>query len=162
MLVFLLVFYFISRRFVFDWWFWLTLAGFLTGLFIGILKFKLKFYETFEAFFLGFVIWLSLYFLEDAIKNSSLPSFLAFVVVMVFVGLYNYFEMHYKNFVWYSSGKVGFSGVTTAAFFFLARALVSSFYSFVLSFVPKYEVFIAGITSFIFFLLTYNLSRSRT
>lgn len=160
-LFFVLIFFFFSVRFVYDWWFWITFSGFLIGFSLSLLRFKLKFYETFEAVVLGFFVSFSLFLLGDSVKNLSAVSFAGFVLGILLIGFYQYIDIHYKNFSWYKSGKVGFCGLISFALFFLLRGLVFSFYPYVLSFVPKYEIFMSGTASFIFFVLTYNLSRSK-
>jgi hypothetical protein len=155
----LVVFYLISRKFFFPWWFWSTLTGAVIGLSLGVWKYKLKYFETFEAASLGLFIWLSLYFLADAVTHSSLPSFIGFVVIVILVGLYHFFDNHYKSFIWYRSGKVGFSGLATSTVLFLIRTIVFLFLPNALSFVPKFEVYLSALASFLFAFLTYNLSR---
>lgn len=155
----LIILYLISRKFFFGWWFWSTLVGAILGLSLGVGKYKLKFYETFESASLGLLVWMALFFLADAVTHSSLSSFIGFVVMVLLVGLYHFFDNHYKNFSWYRSGKVGFSGLATSAIFFLIRTLVFIFVPTVLSFVPKFEVYLSALASFLFFFITYNLSR---
>lgn len=155
----LIIFYLISTKFFLPFWFWATLTGAVVGLSLGVWKYKLKYFETFEAASLGYFIWLALFFLADAVTHSSLPSFIAFVVVVILVGLYHFFDNHYKSFIWYRSGKVGFSGLATTAVFFLIRVLVYIFFPHVLSFIPKFEIYFSALASFLFAFLTYNLSR---
>jgi hypothetical protein len=155
----LIIFYLISSKFFSDWWFWATSAGAVVGLSIGVWKYKLKYFETFEAASLGYLIWLSLYFLNDAVTHSNLPSFIGFVTIVILVGLYHFFDNHYKSFIWYRSGKVGFSGLATSTLFFLLRTIVFIFSPHVLSFVPKFEIYLSALASFLFAFLTYNLSR---
>lgn len=160
MLFSILISYFLSIKFLPNWWFWITFVGFLLGLSIGLLKFKLKFFETYESAFLGLLISFSLYLLGDSVKNLNIVSFLGFVVSMVLIGIFQYIDMHYKNISWYKSGKVGFSGLTITAIFFLTRIIVSIFYPQTLSILPNYEIYISSICVLLSLALTYNLSRS--
>jgi len=159
-LFFMLVSYFVSINLFFSWWFWLTYLGFILGLVIGLLRFKLKFYETFEAAFLGFLICFSMHFLADSVKKLSVVSFAGFVVLVILIGIFQFINIHYKNFSWYKSGKVGFTGLVLSFLFFLVRAIAYIFYPGTLSFIPNYEIYLSSISSFIFLALTYNLSRS--
>ncbi|MFH1971516.1 MAG: hypothetical protein ABIJ05_04000 [Patescibacteria group bacterium] len=159
-LFFMLVFYFISINLFTSWWFWFTYLGFTLGLVLGILRFKLKFYETYEAAFLGFLICFSMYLLGDSVRNLNIDSFVGFVISMLLIGIFHFIDANYKNFSWYKSGKVGFTGLILLAIFFLTRALAYIFFPNTLSFVPNYEIYFSSISSFIFLALTYNLSRS--
>lgn len=158
-LFFILVFYLVSIKLFPFWWFWFTYLGFFLGLITGILRFKLKFYETYEAAFLGFLICFSIYLLGDSVKNLNAGSFFGFVVSMVLIGIFQLIDMNYKNFSWYKSGRVGFTGVILSLIFFLVRLLAYIFFPNTLSFVSNYEIYLSSISSFIFVALTYNLSR---
>lgn len=148
-----------AKYFAASWLFWATFAGALVGLALGVLRFKMRFFESYEALAIGILPWLSLYYLADAIKASSIYSFVAFVFVVSLMGLYYYLDKHYKSFSWYRSGRIGFSGLSVSGVFFLMRAAVASFLPFVISFLDKYEALLSGVTAFVFFLLTFNLAR---
>lgn len=150
---------FVSSRFFPTWWFWTSFLGAFTGIFVGILRFKLRIFETLEAGIIGLIPWVGLILLQDSIENSSLVSFLAFIVVLGLIVLFFFFDAHYKKFTWYKSGRVGFSGLATLGLFFLVRSAIAPISPNVLSFVGKYEAIISGILAFVFFLLVFNLSR---
>jgi hypothetical protein len=156
-----LIFFFIAFKFLFAYWFWFSLLGIGVGLTIGILRFRLKLYEVIEATICGVFIWLALVFLNDSVIHSSIFSFAGFAVAIAIVGIYYFLDGHYHTFTWYKSGKIGFAGLTSAGIFFLVRAIIAGFYPFVLSFSGKYELYLSAIASFIFFLLTYNLARTK-
>lgn len=157
-----LIGYFISRRFFLSFWFWSSFLGAFLGLSVGILIFRLKFYESFEAMTIGVMPWITFIFLSDAVKNSSVISFVYFIVMVGLIGLFYYFEKHYKLFPWYKSGRIGFAGLAIAAIFFLLRAAVASFFPYVVSFVGKSEAILSSLSAFIFFLLLFNLARKTT
>jgi hypothetical protein len=161
MLIGFLAFYFLAFSLLFKYWFWLGFVGIGVGLAIGIKRFHLKAYEAMEAVVCGILIWLALVFLNDSVANSSIFSFAGFAAVIAIVGIYYFLDGHYHNFAWYKSGKIGFAGLTSAGIFFLARAVVAGLFPFVLSFSGKYELYLSAIASFIFFLLTYNLARTK-
>ena len=108
---------------------------------------------------MGILPWLGLIFLKDSIKLSSLTSFLAFFAVACLLTLFAYLDASYKNFSWYRSGRVGFSGLTTLGVLFLLRAAFASFFPDVISFV-KYEAILSGVAAFVIFLAIFNLARS--
>lgn len=159
-LFFMLLTYFLSINLFPSWWFWCTYLGFFLGLIIGLLRFKLKFYETFEAAFLGFLICFSLYLLADSVRNLNIVSFAGFVISVILIGIFQYVDMHYRNYSWYKSGKVGFTGLILSAIFFLARIIAYLYFPNTLSFVHNFEIYLSAVSSFIFITLTYNLSRS--
>lgn len=141
-------------------WFWAGMSGISLGFGISLARFNLRFYETLEAAFAAISPWLAMVFLADSVKNTSLISFLAFFVVLLLITFYYFLDSQYKNFLWYKSGKVGIAGVLTLALFFLLRSLSSTFFPFVISFAGKIEVVLSASVAFLFFLLTYKLTRS--
>jgi hypothetical protein len=142
-------------------WFWSVLVGLMLGLGASFLRFHLKFYETLEAAVIGFFIWLSLIFLADSVKHSSVFSFIGFIVLVLIIGLFYFLEGRFRNFSWYKSGRIGFCGLTTLGVFFLIRSVVCLFYPFVLSFVGKKDIVVSSLVAFTLFLLTFNLSRKK-
>jgi hypothetical protein len=94
-------------------------------------------------------------------QNLSAISLLAAVATLILIVTFYFFETKYKNFSWYKSGKVGFSGLAVLGIFFLVRALVALSFSFVLSFAGKFESVFSGITAFLFFLGVFNLARQK-
>jgi len=158
-LVGILLGYFVSLRVSPLSWFWIELVGITLGFGVGILRYKFRFFEVLEALTLGLLPWLGLFFLRDSIDSSSLASFLSFFAVTCLITLFAFLDSHYKNFSWYRSGRIGFSGLTTLGTLFLVRAAFASFFPFVISFVG-YEAILSGVAAFVFFLATFNLARS--
>lgn len=152
--------YLLAKRFLPDYWFWMILLGVLIGFTFGVVKLRLKFYETFEALFLGLLSWFGIYWMYIFIKTPSITSFLATLLLICYLVLFYLLDSNYKNFTWYKSGRIGFSGLVTAGLFFLTRSAIASFFPFMLSFSGKTDVYLSGITSFVMFLLVYNLSRN--
>ena len=155
------LFYFVAFKYFKAEWFWAAIFGALAGLFGGVYKYNIRFYETFEALIIATLPWIALTFLADSVKASSLSSFIYFVVIVALIGIFYLLEKHYKNFNWYHSGRIGFSGLAVAGAFFVLRAIFASFFPFVISFVGKFEAIASGIASFITFLLLFNLARSK-
>jgi hypothetical protein len=150
-----------SFRFFPIWFFWASITGGLIGLSLTILKFKLKFYETLEAFIIASLPWLSLIFLKDSVVKSSLSSFLAFLATLITVFLSYFFDTEYKKFNWYKSGRVGFAGLATVILIFLLRFTIAIVKVPVLSFVGQAEASISGVLVVVSLLLLYNLGRKR-
>jgi len=154
------VFFATSRFLLPQYWFWLSLGGYCLGLAMGIFKFKLHLYETIEAATIAYFPWLVLIFMADAIATSSISSFCAALVCVLLIVLYVYLNKNYKKFSWYLSGRVGFSGLSVLAIFFLLRATLAIFVPTVISFV-KAEVLISGVLAFAFFFLVSSLARKK-
>lgn len=142
-----------------GWFFWGSFVGAVVGLGIAIYAQKVKFYETLEAFIISSLPWLSFVFLKDSVLNSSLSSFLGFIVILLMLFVSYYLDTHYKNFTWYRSGRIGFAGLAVAGLIFITRAGIAISQIRVLSFGGRYEaIFSLTVASFCFLLL-YILGR---
>src|SRR3989339_632177 len=104
-LIGLLVGFLISKKVLPEFCFFLELIGVGIGFVIGVIKFKLNFFETFEGVVIGFLPLLTLFFLSDSIKNSSLSSFLAFWLSLICIFLFFLVDTYYRSFSWYKSGR---------------------------------------------------------
>lgn len=151
----------VSKIFVPVAFFWTGLIGSGLGMFLMMMKFKLRFYETLEALILAGMPILALMFLKDSIFSSSLYSFLAFVGSLVLIFIAYWLDLNYKNFTWYKSGKIGFAGISIAIIFFLMRSVIAILRLNMISFVGRIEVFISGLAAIIFTGLLINLARKK-
>lgn len=142
-----------------KWWFWFEAFGAFLGFSYAVVKYSLRFFETFEAVFIGLVPWLIIYYSDNLIANPTLVSFLVTAGVVILLLLFWFIDSRYKNFSWYKSGRIGLAGLVSAAFFFLTRATIATFFPFVVSFVGKSEAILSGVCAFTLFLLIYNLSK---
>ena len=149
----------VASKFFPAWFFWASFIGGLTGLSLAILRFRVKFYETLEAFIISSLPWLGLVFLTDSAMRSSLSSFLAFAAILIMVFVSYYLDTHYKRFTWYVSGKIGFAGLAVAAIFFFVRTAIAIVKVPMLSFVGRSEAVISGVMVLVSFLLLVNLGR---
>lgn len=154
-----LVGFLVSKKALPNYWFFIEIIGAAIGFTIGIIKLKLKFYESFEAVILGLLPIITLFFLSDSIKNLSLSSFLVFWLSLICIFLFFLVDAYYRGFSWYKSGRVGFSGLLIAGTFFLIRSLISLFFPNAISFSGTFETYISGTVAFALFLLLFNLSR---
>lgn len=141
------------------WFFWMSLIGGTIGLMLAVYKFRVKFYETLEAFVISSLPWLGLIFLRDSAVQSSLNSFLAFVVILLIVFVSYYLDTHYKRFTWYKSGKIGFTGAAVALIFFLVRTAIAIVKVPMLSFIGRGEVVISGVMVLVSFGLLFSLGK---
>ncbi len=142
-----------------NWFFWASVAGGLTGLSFAILRFRVKFYETLEAYIISSLPWLALIYLKDSGTRSSLSSFLAFTAILIMLFISYYLDTHYKGFTWYRSGKIGFAGLAIAVIFFFTRAAIAMTKVTMISFVGRGEAVISGAMALVSFLLLFNLGR---
>lgn len=143
-----------------SWWFWVSFFGISLGLSLGILRYRLRIFETVEASVISLLPWFGFTFLIDLINNKNTTSGLGATVITALIVTFFLLDKHYKSFSWYKSGRVGFSGLTILGLFFLARAAIAASISNVLSFSGKYEVFLSAVLAFVSFLLVFNLARS--
>lgn len=133
-----------SRLLAEKWFFWMALGGSAAGMLLMINKFKLRFFETLEAFLLASLPLTALMFFADSVKNVSSTSFFAFIAVLVISFFAYWVDVHYKGFSWYKSGRIGFTGLSLAAVFFLTRTVVAILGFDVVSFVGIYERYVSG------------------
>lgn len=153
---------FIASKVFFPlWFFWMSITGYLIGITFMTIKFKLRTYGTLEAAIMAGIPFISLMFFKDSITNYSLNSFLAFVGTLVLIFLIFWFDLNYKSFTWYSSGKIGFAGLFTSILFFTARTVIAIFGITMVSFVGKFEAIVSGITAMLCIGLLVNLGRKR-
>ena len=151
--------YLTSRYFFPHWFFWLEAFGAFLGFAIGIIKYNTRFFETYEALFISFLPWITLFYLAELIKK---PSLAVAVITLLNFGLILFFDFvstRYKNFSWYKSGRIGLAGLLTSGVFFLTRAAIATLLPSVVSFLGLSEIVLSGVCAFTVFLLIYNLSR---
>lgn len=153
--------FFVSKYIFPNWFFWFEAFGAFLGFSLGIIKFNTRFFETYEALFVSLLPWLILFYASEIIKK---PSWVMGIVLFLNLGLlllFDFVSIHYKNFSWYKSGKIGLSGLLSSGIFFLLRAAIATVVPSMVSFSGRGEVVLSGICAFSIFLLIYNLSRSQ-
>lgn len=151
----------LSKSFSFNYFLWLGFVGGCVGLSATALKFKSKFYEIFESFVISTLPWLSFIFLFDSVINSSLSSFLGFITILLLILISYLLNAHYKNFSWYKSGKIGFTGISVLALIFLIRFVLAIIGISMLSFVGKFEGLLSVIGISVCFTLLFILARKK-
>lgn len=120
-----IVFWYLSTLLAPDYFFWLAFLGAIVGLFIGIYRFRMKIFETLDAFILASVPTLTILFLVHSVRNSSFVSFISFLVTLFLIFVFYVVDLNYKKMRWYKSGKIGISGLITMLTFFVIRAVTS-------------------------------------
>ncbi len=153
-----LISFYLSKAF----WLWLSFAGGVAGMLAAIYRLKTRFHEIFEAFIIGVLPWLSFIFLLDSVIHSSLSSFLGFLGILIVIFVSYWLDAHYKDFNWYKSGKIGFSGLATLGLVFVIRFGLALTGIRVLSFVDKFEFILSGSGILVCFLLLVGLARKIT
>ena len=151
---------FISLKFVPSvYWFWIYLIAIILSFTVGIIKLKIRFFESLDSLVISLLPYFGLYLLSQSIKNYSLSSFIGFWIVTVFVFLYFFVDANYRKFTWYKSGRVGFSGLLVAGLFFIARSVLSVFFVDGPTIIGQLDIYISATFSFVSFLLLFNLAK---
>lgn len=147
---------FISHLFILyfhlSYQFWIYLLGAILGSSFLVVKQRMKFFEVFEGLTVGLYAYSIIVYLSDAITSKSLNSFLLFWFSSISMLVYFYLNSKYRSFVWYKSGRVGFSSMVSLIIFFISRAVM--FRSNLL------EVIFSVSATLLLIGLLYNLSRS--
>jgi len=151
----------ISNKFLRPYFLWFGFMGGLIGMLTTVLKFKSKFFEIFEAFIVSVLPWMGFVFLNDSVMHYSLSSFLGFIAILVLIFVSYYLSAHYKNFNWYKSGKIGFTGITILGLIFIIRFMLAIFGISVLSFVSNFEAVISGVGFLICLSLLVYLTKTK-
>ena len=138
-------------------WFWTGLVGFFVGSYFSYRKFNIKFYEGFEAGGVGLVLtlfYLNLFY--GLIYSHIWDLFAAFVLLLLFVVFY-FFESRYRQFSWYRSGRVGFSGFAIFIVYFLFRVISNFFEPTAFSLVGRVDIVLSALLAFLLMFSLYNL-----
>jgi hypothetical protein len=151
----------LSRLFFQTWFCWTSALFAVLSMGLMLAKFKLRFYETFEALIMAVMPWLALIFLVNSVVASSLTSFLAFTAILVMIFASYYLDVNYKSFTWYRSGRIGFAGLSVGIILFLARTVLAIFSVAMLSFVGKFELVLSGAMTLVCSILLFNLGRNK-
>jgi hypothetical protein len=146
-------------KFIPNWFFWTTILGGMIGLTVAVFRFRVRFYEFLEAFTISLLPWIGFIFLEDSVTNSSLSSFLAFVAILIIIFISYWLNVNYRSFIWYKSGRIGFTGLATAGILFVLRSVVAAIGINVVSFVAGYETLISAAAALVCFSLLFNLGK---
>ena len=140
-------------------WFWFSLLGALSGLWLSIWRYKLKFFEVLEAFVPSSLITLTLFFFLDFLVRADIFS-LALVLNTAFLFcMYYFLSLNYKKFTWYRSGRIGFSGLFTSGLFFLIRTFIALLFSGMISLNGYYDAALSAFFTILSFAALFRLGR---
>jgi hypothetical protein len=152
-----LVAYTLTSYFLKQYRFWFLVFSVILGYIIGSKRTGLKYYEGYDNMVLGALISL----VASAvilIKHWGIDWILFYASVVLSLSVFVLIKKNYKAFIWYKSGKRGFSGLFTVGVFFLIRSIISfAKPDFVLS-LTEYDMFISGLISFASFLNIFILA----
>ncbi len=152
-----LVGFVLTSFFLKQYRFWFLVLSVILGYIIGSRRTGLKYYEGYDNMVLGALVSLVVSALT-LIKYHSVTWILFYASAVLSLGVFMLIKKNYKAFIWYKSGKRGFSGLFTVGVFFLIRAVISfAKPDFVLS-LTEYDMFISGLISFASFLNIFILA----
>jgi len=134
----------VSSNFLREWFLWVNFVGAIVGLYFGILRFRIKFFESFESLIIAGLPWLSFIFLADSVGRSSLSSFIAFLSILIFILFFITWTVIFVN-LRGMCRKSRVCGLATLALILLARVVSSLMKVSVLSIVPKYDFVASGV-----------------
>lgn len=150
--------YVISHIYLPEHWFWLSFIGSTLGVLIGMKRFKMRLFETLEGFIVGALDILLVFGIYNLATKFNYIDLVGVIAVFFLMILFFYINKRYKRYVWYRSGKVGFSGLLVAGFYFVFRASFLLF-SGIINRSNIAEAIFSGVLAFASFLALYNLSR---
>ncbi len=139
-------------------WLWFSLMGSFIGLMLARFKFKYRFFESLEGWIIGnlsIVLALNTFTL---IRDFSLFNIVHLLATLATFAVYFFINKRYKKYVWYRSGREGFSGLLAAGLYLVFRASFLLF-SGIINKVIIIEAVLLGILAFVSFLTLYNLSK---
>src|SRR3989344_3763580 len=83
---FILISLILSNYFLIGFWFWFACLGVMFGYLLGLRKFHLHFYETFDALVIAFLPLVGLIFLTNSVINSVWqPLIMSAVIIFLIV-----------------------------------------------------------------------------
>lgn len=157
-LIGLTVGYVFSQYYFQSFWFWTSGIGSLIGLYLGVKHFKMRFLESLEGWIIGslFALFVSSWFL--LYQGFMFPTIINAFAILALILVFFYINKRYKRYVWYRSGKVGFTGLTVAGFYFVFRASYVLF-SGIMNKSNVWEAIVSATFAFACFIALYNLSK---
>lgn len=161
-LLFLGVGYFISFKYFGNLRFWLSLVGAVAGFAVGVVKYKLKILEVFEAAVLGLLSLFTVIFIGTLFVTGKIIYLFSFVVLTLLFILFHLLEKYYKGFTWYKSGRIGFAGLTVSGVFFLVYTIVAITLGSMISFVSNRDYLISFFLAILSFSFLVKLAKQKT
>lgn len=159
-LVGLFIGFLISKFYLQSFWFWLPMVGSSLGLVYGINHFKLNFFESFEGWVIGTLSIITIENLNKLIWNFDFFNIINFLVALSLILIFFYINRRYKRYVWYRSGKVGFSGLLIAGLYFVFQASFLMI-SGIMNQVKIFEAILFGLFAIGSFLTLFILAKNK-
>jgi hypothetical protein len=130
-----------------NWWIWGAFLGAFTGLFIGVKRQKLRYFEAVNAFVPAILPWLFGANILFYIRTNAVQYLFAAGLSVLMLFLYIILERNYKRFSWYPSGRVGFSGLVVIFIFFTIRGIVAFLLPDMLPSTGVYDSILSGVVA---------------
>jgi len=143
-------------RYVGNLAFWVVILSLLLGYIIGSIRSRIKIYDGLDGAVISILI--SVLFsslLLFKFRSSQLVLFYGMIAAGIII--YSLVKKNYKSFVWYKSGRRGFSGLFVIGVFFLTRSIVSIVKPELTYYLYEYDIIISGLISFMSFLNIFIL-----
>jgi hypothetical protein len=141
-----------------EYRFWILFFALILGYIIGSYKNAIKIYDGYDSFVVSVLIS-GLLSSVILFYSASLPEIIFYISLAASLLVYFLVHKQYKSFIWYRSGKRGFSGLFITGLFFLIRSAVSLVKPELTIMVTTYDIFISGLISFVSFLNIFILGR---
>jgi hypothetical protein len=128
------------------------------GYIIGCYRNAIKIYDGYDSFIVSLLIS-GLVSGVIFFNSVDLPKIIFYISIAASLLVYFLVHRQYKSFIWYRSGKRGFSGLFITGLFFLIRSVVSLIKPELTIMVTTYDIFISGLISFVSFLNIFILGK---
>jgi len=143
-----------------DFRFWLTLMGSVLALAVGIKRFRMRFFELLEAWTIGSLAILAVSNLYDLFSEANYLDLVFLAVTFFLIIIFFYINKRYKRYVWYRSGKVGFSSLMVLGLYFIFRVSTDLF-SGIMALRIVLDALFSGLLSFVSFLVLFRRSQDK-
>lgn len=137
---------------------WIFFLTFFFGNIIGSKKFGLKFIEVFEAEIFAILFYFAIAFSTFLISGDP-GKILLYCSFLFLIPTFILVEKNYKNFLWYKSGKRGFTSMFTIGMFFLIRSIIALVNPSMVFLLLDYDPIVSGIISFVSFSIIFYLGK---
>jgi hypothetical protein len=150
--------YMVSKFFGANYSFVMAETGSFLGVLIGARRFNMSLIESFEGWVIGGLGFLVMFYLMGVLVSFSPVTALNLTVVLMLAWLFFYVNSRYKRYVWYRSGRVGFSGLLVSGFYFTFRSsnlLVSA----IIGREFNWEAIVSVLAAIVSFFALFNFSK---
>ncbi|MBI4057800.1 hypothetical protein HY405_00575 [Candidatus Microgenomates bacterium] len=130
-----------------EWFVGVVLGLFVFG-YLRARRFKMLWNEVIEAAAPAFFLFIPFLTLNFLVTKRLIGWYVVTEVFLALFALVFFFVLrrHYRRFLWYPSGRVGFAGLAAIAFYFFVRASIVMFASSMLPLLSEFSSVWLGIT----------------